>query len=359
MPKSLQKTDAANAGLQMFTSRQFVPWLTSTGASLVVTTYQSGKIIFIGTNPATGKMTVFERTLERPMGLAVSGKRLSVASLYQIYTFADVLDGGQVVNGSDALYVPRYSLFTGDLDAHDIAHNGNGEIIFANTLFSCLSETSPSHSFRPLWKPPFISRLAEEDRCHLNGLAMRDGKPAFVTAIGSGDVADSWRDHRVSGGVVVDVETDEIICRGLSMPHSPRWHDGRLYVLNSGRGEIGSIDLQTGRFEAIAFLPGYLRGLSFIGDYAIVGLSAPRENRTFDGLELQARLDKEGMTPRSGLSIVNIKTGDVVHWLTMEGIFTELYDVAVLPGVRNPSMIGFKTDEIRRVISMDGNLQAS
>lgn len=346
----------APAALQMFTSRQFPSWLSATDGSIVLTTYQSGKVLFIGTHPGTDKLSVFERTIERPMGLALAGGRLAIASLYQIYTFVDALADGETAKGADAVYVPQVSHFTGDLDVHDMAYDANGRLMFANTLFSCLAEVSETHSFKPVWKPNFISRLAAEDRCHLNGLAMRDDKPAFVTAIGRGDVADSWRDARGDGGVVIDVASGESVCSGLSMPHSPRWHGGKLYVLNSGQGEFGTIDLATGRFEPIAFLPGYARGLSFFGDFAVIGLSAPRNNRTFEGLALQARLDAQGMKPRCGLQVVDLRTGDVAHWLTIEGVVTELYDVAALAGRRTPSMIGFKSDEIRRVISMDGSV---
>lgn len=347
---------AARPALEMFTSRQFTSWLRESGGSLVLSTYQSGKVLFIGCHPETGKISVFERTIDRPMGLALGGNRLAVASLYQIYTFVDALAPGEATKGADACYVPQTSHFTGDLDVHDMAYDSSGRLVFANTLFSCLAEISDSHSFKPLWKPSFISRLAAEDRCHLNGLAMRGGRPAFVTAIGTGDVADSWRDARTGGGVVIDVESGEIACAGLSMPHSPRWHDGRLYVLNSGTGEFGTMDLASGRFEPIAFLPGYARGLAFFGNHAVIGLSAPRNNWTFEDLPLQARLDSASMKPRCGIQVVDLGTGDVAHWLTFEGIVTELYDVAALPGRRAPTMVGFKSDEIRRVISMDGGV---
>lgn len=352
----MTNTPAPSAKIELFTSRQFVSWLRETGSSIALSTYQSGKVLFIGTNAETDRISVFERTLERPMGMAVSGNRLAIASLYQVYTFIDALGEGETAKGADAVYVPQMSHFTGDLDVHDMGYTDDGRLVFANTLFSCVSEISKTHSFKPLWKPPFISRLAAEDRCHLNGLAMKNGRPATVTAVGKGDIADSWRDARVAGGVVVDIESGEIVCAGLSMPHSPRWHEGQLYVLNSGQGEFGRVDVATGRFEPIAFLPGYARGLSFFGHHAVIGLSAPRDNRTFQGLPLQDRLDAQGMKPRCGLQVVDLRTGDVAHWLTIDGIVTELYDVITIPGRRSPSMIGFKSDEIRRVISMDGGL---
>lgn len=342
------------------TSRQFVSWLASTGASLAVTTYQSGKILLFGTKP-TGELAIFERTLDRPMGLAASGPRLAVATLTQIVTFVDAAaeEGARPDGPFDAVYIPQLAHFTGDLDTHDMAFDPQGRILFVNTLFSCLARVSESRSFTAVWKPPFVSRLAAEDRCHLNGLALKDGRPASTTAIGTTDVTDGWREHRRDGGVVVDIATGAVACTGLSMPHSPRWHEGRLYVLNSGAGEFGRVDPDSGRFEPIAFLPGYGRGLAFAGPHhAVVGLSEPRENRTFAGLPLQERLERERVAPRCGLMVVDLRSGDVVHWLRIEGVVRELYDVALLPGRKNPAMIGFRSDEIRRTLSFDTELES-
>lgn len=349
-------TDAAGVAprLEITTSRQFVSWLAASGGSLAFTTYQSGKVFLIGSNRSARKLSIFERTLERPMGMAVSGKRLAIASMNQVTTFVDAAEGTATRDGYDAVYVPQVAHFTADIDVHDIAFDGMGRIVFANTLTSCLAAVSETHSFRPLWRPPFVSRLAAEDRCHLNGLAMHDGAPAYVTAVAATDIADGWRDHRAGGGVVIDVASGKTVCTGLSMPHSPRLHGGRLYVLNSGAGEFGQVDLGSGRFEPIAFCPGYLRGLTFLAGHAIVGLSEPRENRTFAGLPLQERLAAEGVAPRCGLYVIDLATGDVAHWLRIEGFVTELYDVVALPGIVRPSMIGFRSDEIRRTISIEG-----
>jgi uncharacterized protein (TIGR03032 family) len=335
------------------TSRQFVSWLADSGSSLAISTYQSGKVVLIGTNRQAGRLSVFERTLERPMGMAVRGSRLTIASMIQITSFVDAAGGTPGAAGYDALFVPQAASYTADLDVHDLAYDTDGRLVFVNTLFSCLATTSETHSFKPLWKPPFISRLAPEDRCHLNGLAMRDGRPAYVTCVAETDVADGWREHRTGGGVVIDVASGKVVCRGLSMPHSPRLHEGRLWVLNSGAGEVGTVDLATGRFEALAFCPGYLRGLDFVGPYALVGLSEPRENRTFAGLPLQERLAAAKVGPRCGVFVIDTRTGDVAHWLRLEGVINELYDVIALPGVARPMMIGFKNDEIRRTVSIE------
>ena len=236
---------------------------------------------------------------------------------------------------------------------HDVGFGADGRPLFVNTLFSCIASVSDSHSFKPVWKPKFVSRLAAEDRCHLNGMALEHGCPRFVTAVSRSDVSDGWRDRRVDGGIVIDVESGEVVVEGLSMPHSPRLHQGRLWLLNSGAGEFGYIDLDNGRLEPVAFCPGYARGLAFVGNYAIIGLSLARGNRTFAGLPLDRALQERDTAPRCGLAIIDLEKGDMVGWVRIEGVVSELYDVGVLPNVRRPSLIGFKSDEVRYVISID------
>ncbi|NBU28737.1 MAG: DUF4915 domain-containing protein [Caulobacteraceae bacterium] len=156
--------------------------------------------------------------------------------------------------------------------------------IFVNTLFNSLCGISQTGSFRPLRKPPFITAWVPEGRCHLNGLAMDGTRPAYVTAVSRSDVLDGWRERRTDGGVALDVASGEVVASGLSMPHSPRLYDGRLWVLNSGLGQFGWIDRDSGEFNPVAFCPGYARGLAFIGRHAVIGLSRPRNNQTFAGL---------------------------------------------------------------------------
>jgi uncharacterized protein (TIGR03032 family) len=336
-------------------SRNFPQWLATTRRSVAFTTYQAGKLFVLGVRP-DGRLSVFERTFARSMGLGVSfdGRSLALATQYQIHRFDNVLPTGEVSpDGFDAVYGPHAGWVTGDVDAHDVGFATDGRPLFVNTKFSCLATVSDGHSFRPIWTPPFISRLAPEDRCHLNGLALEDGRPRYVTAVSRSDAADGWRDRRVDGGIIIDVEKNEIVVEGLSMPHSPRIHEGRLWLLNSGAGELGFVDPQTGGFEAIAFCPGYARGLAFVGRHAILGLSMPRENRTFSGLPLDGALRARNTDPRCGLAIIDLETGDMTAWVRIEGVVRELYDVVVLPNVRRPSLIGFKTEEVRYVLSID------
>ncbi|CCQ51907.1 TIGR03032 family protein [Crocosphaera watsonii] len=341
----------AKPNLEITASRQFTSWLYEQKVSLVFTTYQAGKIFFIGLQP-DGKLSVFERTLDRCMGLCLDDNSLYVSTLYQLWRFENTLEKGQIYNNYDAIYLPQLSYVTGDLDIHDIrVAQNNKKPVFINTLFSCLATVSETHSFKPLWKPPFISKLAAEDRCHLNGLAMREGKPYSVTMVSQSDVADGWREHRINGGCVMDITNNEIIAEGLSMPHSPRWYQEKLWILNSGTGELGFIEKETGKFNPVTFCPGYLRGFSLYNDFAVVGISEPRHNKTFQGLPLDERLKEKKANPRCGLLIIDLRTGDIVHSLRIEGVVEELYDVEVLPQIRRPMAIGFKTDEIRRFVT--------
>jgi uncharacterized protein (TIGR03032 family) len=320
--------------------------------ALAFTTYQTNRLFLIGLKP-DGVLSVFERHFDRPMGLWASPDRLYMNTRWQLWQFDNALPEGDTHAGFDRLYVPRQAHTTGDLDVHDIAVDRDGRVVFVNTAYSCLATLSDRYSFAPLWKPPFISRLAPEDRCHLNGLAMRDGAPAFVTAVSRSDVATGWRERRHAGGCVIDVASGEIVTGDLSMPHSPRWHEGQLYVLNSGTGELGTIDVASGRFEPIAFCPGFLRGLAFAGRFAIVGLSQARKEKAFSGLALDDRLREKDADARCGLWVVDLESGVIAHWLELEGVVIELYDVQVLPGVRRPTALGFKSDEIQRTITID------
>lgn len=352
-------------------SRHFTDWLGELGISLAFTTYQTGKVFFVGRKPDDG-LSVFERTFNHCMGLWASpdAKTLWLGSKFQVWRFqqspaaavpyrSDRVEGDPVGSptwtqrGYDVAYVPRVAYTTGDLDIHDIAVDADGRVIFVCTLFGCLATLSERASFQPLWQPSFVSALVPEDRCHLNGLALRDGRPAYVTAAADSDVVDGWRDRRHNGGCVVDVASNQIVARGLSMPHSPRWYRDRLWLLNSGTGEFGSIDLDTGAFVPVAFCPGYLRGLAFAGNYAVVTLSKPR-HATFQGLTLDERLNDRGAEPQCGIQVIDLRTGAIAHWLRLDGsLVTELYDTVILRGVRAPMGVGFKTNEVERLILVD------
>ena len=341
---------AHGPGLEVTGSRHFVDWLEGVGASLAVTTYHGNRLFLIGVK-APGRLSVFQRVFERAMGLAATPERLYLASRFQLWQLDDVLRPGERVGPYDRLYKPHLAWTTGDVDVHDIAVAPGKAPFFVNTLFSCLATVDPRHSFRPLWKPPFISKLAPEDRCHLNGVALENGEPHFATAVAKSDVAAGWRSQRATGGVVLDVASGEIVASGLSMPHSPRLHAGRLWLLNSGTGELGTVELASGRFEPLCFCPGYLRGLAFYRGFAVLGMSRCREERTFSGLPLDERLREKGAEARCGVAVVELATGSLLHWLELGGEARELYDVQILPDVRCPKAVGLQTNEIWGIVT--------
>ena len=324
--------------------------------SICMSSYQSGRLYMLGRNPRGGIM-INEQAFQKAMGIDVQGSRLTLATLFQIHCFENILKPDQRVEEVfDACFVPRTSYTTGVLDSHDVSLTKDGRIVFVNTRFNCLATVSDKHSFETVWKPPFISKIVDEDRCHLNGMAMENGQPAYVTAASKSDTIDGWRDRRDNGGVVIDVRTNTIVCEGLSMPHSPRIHEGKLYVLDSGSGRLGSIDIDTktgqGTFEEILFCPGFVRGLAFHKGFAIVGLSKPRYAR-FEGLPLDQKLRDADSEPWCGIQVIDLKKKEVVAWFRIDGAVEELFDVNIIPGVKCGMSIGFATNHIKTLVTHD------
>ncbi|MEM6537236.1 MAG: TIGR03032 family protein [Pseudomonadota bacterium] len=340
-----QKTDISfSGGLYAFLSGQNV--------SLAFTSYQSGVLYLLG-HGRDGNLSLHQAVYPQSMGVVGDAERIYLAALHQIVRLENVLAPNELANEKhDKVYVPRNFQTTGAVDLHEIGIQGDGKVVFINTMYSCLCELSLKHSFKPVWKPSFISKLAPEDRCHLNGLAMVDGRPRYVSAACRSDVVDGWRDRRDSGGIIIDIETDDIVAESLSMPHSPRWYDGRLWVANSGTGEIGYIAPDTAQFEPVAFCPGFIRGLAFVGDHVCVTLSKPRYKR-FDGLALADSLAEKDADPWCGVQIISLRTGSVAHWIRFDGAIQELFDICVLPGVRDAITLGPGSPEIQSFITIE------
>jgi|SRR5665213_918114 len=323
--------------------------------SIAISSYQSGKFYLVGGKP-DGGLGIYERFFRKAMGIYTAPNKLILATLFQIIRFENALKGEQMINHTyDACFVPRTTHVTGVLDAHDLGVNKEGKIIFVNTRFNCLATTSSSQSFTPIWKPHFISKIVDEDRCHLNGLAMEKGRARYVTAVSKSDTIDGWRDRRSDGGIVIDVVDNEIICEGLSMPHSPRLHNGKLWVCNSGTGELGWVEPApkgAGKFHPLCFCPGFVRGLGFHDKYAFVGLSRPRYER-FEGLALDQKLKDADSEAWTGVQVIDLTTGNVVQWFRMDGPVAELYDVNIVEGFNQPMCIGFENDDILAFITHD------
>ena len=348
------ESEQPDPAAQISCSGGLAAWLVRQQCSIAFTSYQIGQVFLVGVT-RDGALSFHQRSFQRAMGICVDAEAqtLHLAMLYQIWRFTNILKQNEVANEAhDRCFTPRQSFTTGAVDAHDIGIDAKGRIVFVNTSYSCLAIPDPVHSFQPLWKPDFISKLVPEDRCHLNGLAMEQGQPRYVTAVCRSDVIQGWRARREQGGMVMDVKPDTVLTENLSMPHSPRIHNGALYVLDSGRGFLCRVDRETGTSEPIAFCPGFLRGLAFHNNHAIVGLSLPRD-KSFAGLELDDALQKKDSDPWCGLQIVDLKGGNIVEWIRLSGAVRELFDVAILPSVRCPMALGLMSPDVARTISLN------
>ncbi len=328
----------------------FRRWLAQTQSTLAVSTYQAGMLAFFSWNGEA--ISVFLRRFEKVMGLDWDGVRLLLATRHALLVYANsktLAHRFREPGRYDALYLPRASYPHPDLHIHDVAF-GAGGIWMVNTRFNCLARPSDEHTFEPLWRPQFITDLVPEDRCHLNGLAMRDGKPAYVTALAESNTAGGWREHKVSGGVVIDFASGEIVTRGLAMPHSPRCHEGSLYVLNSGAGELLQIDPARGTREVVCRLDGYLRGLAFSGSYALIGLCQARETQIFGGMPVEIAHDRL----RCGLAVINLQSGARIGLLEITSGCTELFDIRVLTGQLRPAIVHMDAPDALEAISVPG-----
>jgi uncharacterized protein (TIGR03032 family) len=322
-------------------------------SSLLVTTYQAGKLVVLRSDG--GVLNTHFRAFNKPMGMAVGRGRLAIGTAVDVWEFRNVPAVSAKLEPPgkhDAVYLPRSAHVTGDVQIHEMAYVGavsdrdsfgvgdashNDQLLFVNTRFSCLARHDPEHSFAPTWRPKFISAYTPDDRCHLNGLCVIDGRPRWVTALGETDTAGGWRENKKNGGILIDLETNEIVTRGLSMPHSPRWHAGRLWLLESGTGSLGFIDPATGKYESIVRLDGFTRGLEMVGNLAFIGLSQVRETAVFSGIQITERLQETERT--CGVWVVDIQRGEVVAFLKFEDAVQEIFAVALLPGQRFPDLV--------------------
>jgi uncharacterized protein (TIGR03032 family) len=317
----------------------FGDWLIRHRVGLVCSTYQTGHLLFMGARP-DGRPVPSAAGFSRAMGIVAHPQRIYVGTKTEIWRLENILRADELDNEMfDRLYVPRNAQVTGDINIHEMGVEPNGRILFCNTRYSCLAAISQTHAFKPLWQPKFISRLAPEDRCHLNGLAMEGGRARYVTCCGTGDSVESWRGGRRDGGVLVDIESDVIVAEGLSMPHSPRVVGEAIYFIESGRGAIVRLDRKSGSKEDVTFCPGFARGLALVSHYAVLTISLPR-SVSFSGLPLAQSMKARGAPAWRGLLIVDLRNGDIVEWLRLEGDVMELFDVGVISNARCPRGIG-------------------
>jgi uncharacterized protein (TIGR03032 family) len=322
-------------------SRNLPALLEHLGSALLVSTYQAGKLGVVGGRQ--GSLALSFHNFEQAMGVAVKPDHIAVGARNQVWSLRsapDIAPRLEPAGRYDACFLARSSHFTGDIHVHELAWAGD-ELWVVNTLFSCLSTLHEDYSFVPRWRPPFISALAAEDRCHLNGLAMSHGErgvltPCYVTAFAETDSAAGWRPGKAASGCLIHVPSGQTVARGFAMPHSPRVYQGRVWLLDSGTGRLVTVDPATGMVDTVAELPGYTRGLAFHESFAFVGLSTIRETAVFGGVPVAER--RESL--RCGVAVIDLRTGRSVAHLEFQSGVEEIFAVEVLPGVRFPAVSG-------------------
>lgn len=334
-------------------SPHWTSWLKEHKISLMFTSSRKDKIFIVGPDKEE-KLAIFENDCAVPMGLCcINPQRIYVGIIHQIWQLENIIKAEDSNIDFDCLYLPVATHTTGSIAIHDMGIDKDENVLFINALFSCLCTPSDGYSFRPIWKPKFISKVVPQDRCHLNGLAMKDGKAKYITAFCNSDVEQGWRKDCNNKGLLIDIESNEIICQELCMPHSPRWYRDKLWVCNSGTGEFGFIDLEKGCFEAIAFFPGYLRGLCFVGDFAIIGSSDARESPAFRKTSLFERLEEAKTPCFRGLQVIDLRDGSTPHFLDGKKVFKELNDVIPLQDICIPGGFLSSRRALERSILID------
>jgi uncharacterized protein (TIGR03032 family) len=344
-PEALPRTPApaANDRVEAKVSKGLGEWLRSHNVSLLVSSYQSGRLVMIGADKA-GKVVIRQERFDRAMGIAVRSDSLLLATLHQLWLFRLSRRLSAKTPDSERILIPQAGYHTGFVNCHDVAFVGAGVPVFASVLFNCVGMVTAASSFVPLWAPAFIKELVPEDRCHLNGLAVDGGRLRVVTALGAENSKQAWRQNR-SQGVIFDAASKRAVVTDLWMPHSPRIHERRLWLHESGRGSFGVIE--RGKFVEKLFCPGYTRGLDFHGTVAAIGISKPRAE-SIAGLPLEQRLAETQLEPASAVLLFDTATSNVLYSIEFQSIVSEIYEVAFLTGTSDPRLIHPASDEAMR-----------
>lgn len=363
--------------------------------SLAFTSYQAGRLMLVRSDGR--ELDINFKTFPRPMGLAVTAKSLVLGTFTQVISFqredglldtikqplpgieeditAKKISGkseqaspdkqyeritkklaeedeefkkqfGEWQQYQESLYAPanpkvdscfitRSSHYSGMINIHDIEW-GNSGLWAVNSSFSCLCTLEPDFSFVPRWKPSFITDLAPEDRCHLNGMALRDGEPAYVTTFSTLNKQAQWRKSEDKfSGTLMDVQANEILLDGLCMPHSPRWHQDNLYFCNSGLGTLCRFEAENQDQKILAEYPGFTRGMDFYGPLLFVGLSKVRQSDVTQPAPLAEKYEETF----SGIRVFNLEDNSEAGYIHFTGNVDQIYDVAVIPGCSYPELI--------------------
>lgn len=322
--------------------------LQTLGCSLAISTYQAGKVIFISPKDRD-HLIQLPRQFSKPMGMALQNNKMALATLSEVIVLTNNTELAHTYpkqpNVYDGLFIPRSVYYTGELDIHDLHWTSKG-LLAVNTRFSCLAYINDSFSFTPFWKPDFISTLAPDDCCHLNGIALEGDTPRFVTVLGKTNAPNGWRATKATGGCLIDIASHEILVENLPMPHSPRIYDNKVYVLLSATGELAEIDMDNKNYKVLKRFDGFVRGMDRIGDYIFIGLSKLRQtSAAFADLPIAQR------SIFCGIVALHLPTASMVGYIKYENSVEEIYDVKVLPGMLRPGILNLEKPEFRMALS--------
>lgn len=331
-------------------SPAFVALLDQLGCSLVISNYQSSTVMTFSGLGDGRPMQMFA-PFQAAMGMAIDGGRLAVAARTEVVVLTNI---GKLApsfpkfpNLFDGYFVPRVRYLTGECALHDLVFDG-ASLLAVNTRYSCICRIDGIHSFVPLWQPPFIGEIRPEDRCHLNGMIVENGQLRYVTALGRTDTPRGWTTDKLTGGVLLDVPSGEVVAGNLCMPHSPRLIGDTLVLVEAGTGSLLQIDRQSGAHTTIVRLPGFARGIAEHAGYLFVGLSLVRESLGFKNLPIE----QSGVDLICGVVAVEMATGRVVGTLRYTGGCTEIHDIQVMAGVRRLGISGWEADTATRAVDL-------
>lgn len=317
-------------------SRLFPLWLRENKCNIVVSCYRKNRLFCIGMQ-GSGHVSTYFATVLRPMGLAYDDTDGTILSSERgnITTFK--CKGSETCpqyGYFDKLYLPTHVFLSSDTDIHDLRIGADSKLYYVSARFNSICMPSTENSFDVHWIPPWISTVdgmpPAEDRCHLNGMAIVDGLPRFVTSSCISDYSGAWREHH-GEGVVYDILNETIVASGLWAPHSPNWYDGKLWIAEAGTGQFGYVDLVERKFVAKKFLPGFIRGITIYNNFALINTSMDRHDYAFKDLPLGHLVEQSGARVRSGVWIIDMNTFDVRHTFEFIDPTSELYDIIVLP----------------------------
>lgn len=315
--------------------------------SLVLSTYQAGKVVFLSA-PDPNSLIQLPRNFNSPMGIAFDKNRFAVATKTEITTFGN-MDRSVLLkrqNKYDACFIPTATFYTGYGHVHDLAF-GNDRLYAVNTNFSVIGSVNIDYNFTPYWKPSFIDEINSNDQCHLNGMALVEGKPKYATAFAQTSLPKGWRETNLQEGIFIDIENNEILLDNIFIPHSPRVHKDKIYFLESATSKLKILDLKTSKADTVVKLDGFVRGLDFFDDYAFVGISKIRSSsKTF------GKLDISKSDHLAGTVVVELSTKKIVGYIKYTNSVNEIYDVKVLPNIKRATIVGLNTEDQFNVISM-------